>query len=191
MGDCIVVAPEADDIGPAPRGERAGLFSASRWISALPGIGTLFSPNRTTFPPVAETPIAMSASQPQTHSQSPENSGSTGRKRKTPTQLARSYSEPQLATGTVTRSARTRSQNANATPAVGRSSKRQRLSQTRSEPVVVIESDDDEEDPLLLSPESARRRQAEERAEREERERAEREALDSESSPHGIIVVLC
>lgn len=178
IADCIVIAPDTSSYAPAPRGERSGLFSASRWISALPGIGTLFSPNRTTFAPITETPIPVT--QTQTQSQSPETSGSTGRKRKTPTQLTRSISEPQVVTGTVTRSGRTRSQIT--TPAMGRQTKRQRISQTRSEPVIVIESDD-EEDPLLLSPESARQRHAEERAEREERERIERETLDCESSP--------
>ena len=180
------VDAESVDLEPAPRGERSGLFSASRWISALPGIGTLFSPNRASFPPasaaVAETPISAQVvtrhPSVQTQSQSPENSGSTGRKRKTPTQLTRSRSDPQLASGGTTRSGRTRSQIA--TPSTKRQNKRQKVAETRSEPIIFIDSDD-EEDPLLLSPESARQRQAEEQAELERQDRLAREAQDCKS----------
>lgn len=181
IGECIVVNPipdvQACDLAPAARGEKSGLFSASRWISALPGIGTLFSPNRTAFNPITEVPPVHphSGVQPLSQSESPDNASS--KKRKSTATLKRSYSEPQFAyTGPlVTRSGRTRSQHV--APTLSQS-KRQKLSQTKSVPVVVIDSDDDEEDPLLLSPASARKHDTEEKAKLEEKARLARESQD-------------
>lgn len=132
---------------PSQRGEKSGLFSATRWMSVLPGIGGLFSPNRSAFP-------TTSAQHHTNQSQSPPEvagAGSSSRKRKTPT-FGRSYSEPQLVTASAGRTPRS-------------SAKRPRVSE------VIYIDDSDDEDPLLLSPESARQRQMEQLRAREDLER--------------------
>lgn len=176
VGDCIVVVeggtssarPKSrtlSGVSSAPvQGDRGGLFSASRWISALPGIGNLFSPNRGTHEPVPRDDHSAHV-----EDVSPAATAS-GRKRKTPTQLTRSYSEPQLAgSASAARSARTRSQGSLPGSVTG-TAKRAKLSQNKSAPVIIVDSDDEEEDPLLLSPESARQKQVEEMAARQSRE---------------------
>lgn len=85
------LAPVGDEAvsRPQPRGEKSGLFSATRWISHLPGLGGLFSPNRQAFPATTTSPPEMEGE-------------ASGRKRKTPT-FGRSYSEPQLASSSSKR----------------------------------------------------------------------------------------
>lgn len=178
-GDCIVAIPSPQttrdvravsyDLKPAPRRGEAGksgfITSASRWMSRLPALGTLFSPSRHGYDLTGEHED-VNANQ-EVDDTTPKDSG---RKRKGAPQLGRSYSQPELGASapapTSTRSVRRKTaivrENTPAVTRSSRSSKRTKVGSTQSEPViVVIESDG--EDELLLSPESAKQRKAEER----------------------------
>lgn len=115
------------------------LQHASRWVSGLTTFGGLFSP-KGVHGPRPDTPHSADGASPRAGS---------SRKRKTPTQLTRSISEPQLQLGSPAKRAK-KSKSAANSP------------RTKSEVIMIYDSD--EEDELLLSPESALRREAEERA---------------------------
>jgi hypothetical protein len=163
-GDCIVaVNPDSlvvsYDLKPAPRRDAAGkagfISSASRWMSRLPALGTLFSPSRHGFDITGEHEDVNE----QDHDPSTKESS---RRRKSTPQLLRTQSQSELGASSShkRKTLVTRDDSSSLGSRSSRSSKRLKVGITQSEPIVVVESDG--EDELLLSPETARQRRAEE-----------------------------
>ena len=146
------------ELQPAPIRDAAAkagfISSASKWMSRLPTLGGLFSPSRHAFDTTVNDDIEEEEEE---EAQSP---AVVGRKRKTPHQLGRSHSQPELSVTTRTSRAK-RSAPAAVSDAPASRAKRPRISHTQSDPAMVA-ADSESEDELLLSPESARQRKAEE-----------------------------
>ena len=162
------------ELQPAPTRDAAGkagfISSASKWMSRLPTLGGLFSPSRHAF----DTTINDAEEDEEVEELSP---AASGRKRKVPHQLGRSYSQPELSATTRAAQIKRPAVAMQSDSSASRSAKRSRISHTQSDTAVVV-VDSDSEDELLLSPETAKQRRAEE-------EQASKALADAEKS-HAI-----
>jgi hypothetical protein len=118
------------ELQPAPTRDAAAkagfISSASKWMSRLPTLGGLFSPSRHAFDTTVNEDIEEEEEE---EAQSP---AASSRKRKTPHQLGRSLSQPELSVTTRTsRAKRPAPAPVSDTPASR--SKRPRISHTQSD----------------------------------------------------------
>lgn len=136
-------------------GKASFISSASKWMSRLPKLW--LSPSRPAFDTNQDDSVEEDDEE-----EDPEGSPAVvGRKRKIPHQLGRSYSQPELGATTRTSRSDKRQTPLSRSSSQTRSSKRSKMNHIQPEAVIVIE-DSDGEDELILSPETAKKRKAEE-----------------------------